>query len=182
MKPATDAVKNWAKELLTNKEFSYSNFRQIKYNSFPTCYQIEIDNIPNYNNERLQKNALTIQITSSGEFVYTKISFEYPDIYYHIKYKEKRFDNRKEYTHLKCKDLIEFKKLYSNYAERNENTFLRIHYINPKFHDNFNYNEYMKENKQYLDRFIDTVESLFAFLDKREKKNEALKNVKKDFK
>ena len=181
MKPAADAVKNWAKELLTNKEFSYSNFKQIKYNSFPTCYQIEIDNIPNYNNAN-QKFALYIQITSSETLVSTKISFEYPDIYYHIKYKEKRFDNRKEYTHLKCKDLIEFKKLYSNYAEQNENTFLRIHYINPKFHDNFNYDVYMKENKQYLDRFIDTVESLFAFLDKREKQNQELKKIKSDFK
>lgn len=181
MKPAADAVKNWAKELLTNKEFSYTIFRQQKYNSIPTCYQIEIDNIPNYNNEQLQKNALTIQLSTSGKFVSTSISFEYPDVYFHIKYKEKRFDNRKEYTHLKCKDLIEFKKLYNHYAERNGNTFLRIHFTNPKFHDHFNYNEYMKENKQYLDRFIDGVETMFAFLDKREKQNLALKEIKKDF-
>lgn len=182
MKPAADAVNHWAKELLTNKEFSYSIFRQLKYNSYPTCYQIEIDNVPNFNNERIQKFALRIQISSSGTLVSTKISFEYPDIYHHIKYKEKRFDNWKEYTHLKCKDVIEFMKLYNKYAARNENTFLRIHYINPNFHDHFNYDAYMKENKQYLDRFIDTVETLFAFLDKREKQNITLKDIKKDFK
>ena len=181
MKPAADAANNWAKELLTNKEFNYSNFFPVKSKYIPTYYKIEKDNVPNFNNERLQKFALTIQITSSGKFVSTSISFEYPDVYFHIKYKEKRFDNRKEYTHLKCKDLIEFMKLYNNYTERNENTLLRIHYINPKFHDHFNYDEYMKENKQYLDRFIDGVETMFAFLDKREKQNLALKEIKKDF-
>lgn len=182
MKPAANAVKNWAKELFTNKEFSYSIFSPVNSKYCPTYYQIEKDNIPNFNNERLQKYALHINITTSGTLVSTKISFEYPDIYCHIKYKEKLFDKWKEYTHLKCKDLIEFMKLYNKYATRNENTFLRIHYINPKFHDNFNYDEYMKENKQYLDRFIDTVETLFSFLDKREKQNLTLKEIKKDFK
>ena len=71
--------------------------------------------------------------------------------------------------------------VYNTNIEQHQN--LEIYYVNPYKKDNrIETKDFIKYQPDMVEKHKKFVNALFAFLDKREKQNMAVKEIKKDFK
>ena len=186
MKPATDALFNWIKVLMTNDEFTYCNFwhfhikpgTKVHGASMPHEYRISRMDVPNWNYENRQEPMMCINLSTVGNYISCFVWIKRPEVL------RAQGDNyRRDYSSLKLKDLIDFMAVFNNCIEQQRKQNFEIYYINPYDEDNrmttkdfINHNPKMVENHKI---FVDT---LLNFLDKRNKQNKELKKIKSDFK
>lgn len=186
MKPATDALFNWMKVLMTNEEFTYCNFwhhhfkpgTKVPAASMPHDFRITKWDVPDWNHEGRQDPLLALNLITDRTNINVYLWVKRPDVLRAL-----GDDYHKNYTGLKLKDLIDFMEMFNNSVEGQDRNNLQIYYINPYEKDNRIYTkDFVKHNQQMVDNHKIFVDALFDFFDKRVKQNEALKNVKKDFK
>lgn len=184
MKPVTDALLNWMKVLYTHDVFAYCEFwhhhvkprTKVPAASLPHEFRIAKTNVPNWNYENQHLPVFTLNFTTECNKICVHLCIKRPDVLRTL-----GDDYCKKYTSLKLKDVIDFMEVFNNSIDQQKN--LEIYYINPyqknhriKTEDFINYYPSMAENHKKF------VEALFAFLDKREKQNMAVNEIKKDFK
>lgn len=184
MKPATDALFNWMKVLYTHDVFAYCDFwhHHVKPNtkfpaaSLPHEFRITKINVPNWNYENQYLPVFSLNLTTDRNEISVHLCIKRPDVL-----RELGGDYNKNYTSLKLKDLIDFMEVFNNVIEQRKN--LEIYYINPYKKDNRIYTkDFIKYQPDMVEKHKKFVNALFAFLDKREKQNMAVKEIKKDFK
>lgn len=186
MKPATDALKNWIKVLMTNDEFTYSEFRHFHVKpgtkvhgaSLPHEFRIAKMDVPNWNYQNRQNPVLLLNLTTDGNKVRVYVWIKRPEVLRAL-----GDDYRKEYTDLKLKDVIDFMAVFNNCIEQQRKQNLEIYYINPYEEDNrISTKDFLKHNTKMVENHYTFVNSLLDFLNKREKQNQELKKIKGDFK
>ena len=184
MKPVTDALLNWMKILYTHDVFAYCEFwhHHVKPNtkvpaaSLPHEFRITKTNVPNWNYENQHLPVFSLYFVPDGAKISVRVFIKRPDVLRAL-----GDDYKKEYTSLKLKDVIDFMEVYNTNIEQHQN--LEIYYINPYKKDNrINTKDFIKYQPDMVEKHKKFVDALFAFLDKREKQNMAVKEIKKDFK
>jgi len=184
MKPATDALFNWMKVLYTHDVFAFCEFwhhhfkpnTKVPAASLPHEFRITKTNVPNWNYENQQLPVFSLNFTTDGAKISVYLYIKRPDVL-----RELGDDYHKNYTSLKLKDVIDFMEVYNNVIEQQKN--LDIYYINPYQKNNRIYTkDFIKYQPDMVEKHKKFVDTLFSFLDKREKQNMAVKEIKKDFK
>lgn len=185
MKPATDALLNWMKVLYTHDEFVYCEFwhhhvkpgTKVPAASMPHQFRISKMNVPDWNYENRQDPVLWFNFTPNGNEVSVYVWIKRPEILGAL-----GDDYRKEYKDLKLKDLIDFMAVFNNCIEQQRKQNLEIYYINPYQKDNrITTKDFIKHNPKMVENHKIFVDTLFDFLNKREKQNQELKKIKGDF-
>lgn len=183
MKPVTDALLNWMKVLYTHDEFAYCEFwhHHVKPNtkvpaaSMPHSFRIAKINIPNWNYENQHLPLFLLNFTTNRNEIGVEFRIKRPEVLRAL-----GDDYHKEYTSLKLKDVIDFMEVFNNSIEQHQN--LEIYYINPYEKDKRISTKYfIKSEPKMVKNHKNFIDALFAFLDKREKQNMAVKEIKKDF-
>ena len=186
MKPAADALLNWMKVLYTHDVFVYCEFwhHHVKPNTkvpaacMPHYFRITKINIPNWNYVNQHFPLLALNFTTDRNEICIHLCIKRPEVL-----REQGDDYHKEYTGLKLKDVIDFMEVFNNCVEQQRKQNLEIYYINPYQEDNrITTKDFVNLYPNMVENHKKFVESLFAFLDKREKQNITLKDIKKDFK
>lgn len=184
MKPVTDALLNWMKVLYTHDVFAYCEFwhhhvkprTKVPAASMPHSFRITKINVPNWNYENQHLPLFALNFTTNGTKISVDFCIKRPDVLRAL-----GDDYRKEYTALKLKDVIDFMEVFNNSSEQNKN--LEIYYINPyQKNHRINTEDFIKYQPSMVESHKKLVNALFAFLDKREKQNLAVNEIKKDFK
>ena len=187
MKPVTSALHNWMSALMVNKYFQWATFRHlgpgagsIHYNQ----YQIWRTQVPEHRSHCMNyKEILKISLSNSySNHIYVSVIIEQPDVIYQID-----GENRKEYTNLKLKDIIDFMKMYTENFEsqmgRGASTCYGLYFAKP-FEDGLmkTIKEFIARNTKAYNEYKNMVNTCFEFLDKREAMNIRIAATNKDFK
>lgn len=186
MKPATDALLNWMKVLMTNDEFTYCEFRHFHFKpgtkvpaaNMPHQFRIAKMDVPDWNYQNRQDPLLLLNLTTDGNKVSFNVWIKRPEVLRAL-----GADYRKDYKDLKLKDVIDFMDVFNNCIEQQRKQNLEIYYINPYEEDNrITTKNFINQYPQMVENHKIFVDSLLDFLDKREKQNQELKKIKGDFK
>lgn len=186
MKPVTDALLNWMKVLFIHDELAYCDFwhHHVKPNTkVPAAcvgheFRITTMDIPNWNYENQQHPVLVLNFTPYRNKICIYVWIKRPEIL-----RELGDDYRKNYTDLKLKDVIDFMEVFNNCIEQQKEQNLEIYYINPYQEDNkISTKDFIKQQPKMIENHKIFIDTLFGFLNKREKQNLAVKEIKKDFK
>lgn len=187
MKPASDALNNWIKTLITNHNHSRMKFIPINDSKYDrgTSYIIEFGSVPNY---QAKEEDTLIRIWLSTYFmnkpnnnhIHTNIMITKPSVL--------RTNKPQDSScfcincdRLKCKDIKDFieyfRKSYTkiDYIYYSHNTLIAYH---PDDHV-----EKFKELNAYdYKQIMDFFDGCKSFLEKRNETNKRVKDAKKDFK
>lgn len=186
MKPVTDALKNWIKVLMTNDEFTYSEFRHFHFKPgtkvpaacMPHEFRIAKMDVPDWNYQNRQNPVLLFNLTTDGNKICVRVCIKRPEVLRAL-----GEDYRKEYKDLKLKDVIDFMEIFNNCIEQQRKQNLEIYYINPYEEDNrITTKDFIKHNPKMVENHKIFIDTLLNFLDKREKQNITVKAIKNDFK
>lgn len=184
MKPVTDALLNWMKVLYTHDVFAYCDFwhhhvkprTKVHAASMPHEFRITKTNVPNWNYQNQHLPVFTLNFTTECNKICVHLCIKRPDVLRAL-----GDDYSKKYTTLKLKDVIDFMEVFNNCIDQQKN--LDIYYINPYKKDFIiTTMDFVKYQQSMVENHKKFVDSLFAFLDKREKQNLAVNEIKKDFK
>ena len=186
MKPATDALLNWIKVLMTNDEFTYCDLwhhhvkpgTKVPAASMPHEFRITKMNVPNWNYQNRQDPMLWLHFTTDGNKISLDVWIKRPEVL-----RAQGDDYRKKYKDLKLKDVIDFMAVYNNCIDQQRSQNLEIYYINPYQENNrITTKDFVNHNPKMVENHKIFVDTLMNFLDKREKQNQELKKIKSDFK
>lgn len=186
MKPVTDALLNWMKVLYTHDEFAYCDFwhHHVKPNTkvpaacMPHEFRITKINVPNWNYENQHLPVFALNFTTDRNKICVRVCIKRPEVLRAL-----GDDYHKEYTNLKLKDVIDFMEIFNNCIEQQRKQNLEIYYINPYQENTRISTKYFVQSEPIMvEIHKNFINNLMSFLDKREKQNLAVKEIKKDFK
>lgn len=183
MKPVTDALLNWMKVIFLHDVFAYCEFwhhhvkpgTKVPAAKQPHDFRITKFSVPDWVHENQRLPLFTLYFTTVRDEIRVHVIIKRPDVLGAF-----GDDYRREYTTLKLKDVIDFMEVFNKCMEQQN---IEIYYINPYQKNNRIYtNDFIKFQPKMYEDHKKFVDSLFAFLDKREKQNIAVIKLKDDFK
>lgn len=187
MKPASDALNNWIKTLITNHNYSRMKFIPMNdnKNDLGTSYVIEFGSVPHFQSKR-EDSLIRIFMSTyymnqpNNNHIYTHIMITKPSVLRTGKPQDSSWFYI-DCDRLKCKDIKDF-------IEYFKKGFYNINdvYYRPNSLIAYNPDDYAEKFKEFnaydYKQIMNFFEGCKSFLEKRNVTNKRVNDAKKDFK